>query len=306
MIGIKDIQFLRQETGAGIMDCKNALNETNGDVQQSLTILQEKGFQTVKKKAERTALDGIVCAEVFENRAILLEVNTETDFVANNKEFVCYVEMIAKTIAMYSPNDISSLLECVTEEQGLTVSKLLQKMVLTFGENIVIRRFNILYGNMPIAYMHQNGKYGVILNLAVDCEFDNTILYGIGKELAMQIAAMAPQHISCSHLSDESIAAIKAQIVQEVKEDRNFSNKSPQMIDKIVSGRIEKFYRLNCLMEQAYIRDDDLTVRQFIQTATAGLDAQIDVTEFFRYEKADGLQNREMDNIELARRIANN
>jgi elongation factor Ts len=304
-MSIQDIQFLRQETGAGIMDCKNALTKACGDVQQSLVILQEKGFQIAKKKADRAALEGIAYAEVFSNRAILLEVNTETDFVASNNEFICFVGRIAKTIAQFTPNDISSLLECAIEGQDLTAGELLKKMVLTFGENIVVRRFNILYGDMPVAYMHQKGKYGVILNLAVDCEFDNTRLYGIGKELAMQIAAMDPRYISRFHLSDETMAVIKAQIVQEVEEDKNLGHKPPQLIDKIVSGRIEKFYHLNCLMEQAYIRDDNITVKQFIQTATAGSDVQIDVTGFFRYEKADGLQNKEMDNIEFARQIAN-
>ena len=289
MVNIQDIQFLRQETGAGIMDCKNALNETNGDLQQSIAILQEKGFQMAKKKADRPVLEGIAFANVYGNTAVLLEVNTETDFVATNNEFICYVKQIAKTIAQNKPNDISTLLECIIEEKNLTVSKLLKKMVLTFGENIIIRRFNTLYGDMPVAYMHQNGKYGVILNLALDNEFNNNRLYVIGMELTMQIAAMNPKYISRFHLNNETIADIKSQIVKEVKEDRNLCNKSPQVIDKIVSGRIEKFYNSNSLMEQTYIRDDSVTVEEFIQKETAGFNFHIDVTGFFRYEKSEDL-----------------
>ena len=196
MANIQDIQYLRQETGAGIMDCKNALGQTNGDLQQSIAILQEKGFQMVMKKEDRLVLEGIVYAKVYGNKAVLLEVNTETDFVASNSKFISYVEEIAKIIAKYRSDGIPNLLECVIERKNLTAGELLKKMVMTFGENIVIRRFNILYGDMPIAYMHQNGKYGVILNLAADNEFDNNRLYNIGKELAMQIAAMNPKFIS--------------------------------------------------------------------------------------------------------------
>lgn len=139
MVNIQDIQFLRQETGAEIMDCKNALSQSNGNLQQSIAILQEKGFQMVKKKEDRPVVEGIAYAEVYGNRAVLLEVNTETDFVASNSKFICYVGEIAKTTAKYAPNDISSLLECTIEGKDLTVGKLLKKMVLTFGENIVIR-----------------------------------------------------------------------------------------------------------------------------------------------------------------------
>jgi elongation factor Ts len=306
MMKIQDIQYLRQETGAGIMDCKNALNKANGDLGQALAVLQEQGFQLAKKKADRVTTDGIAYAEVFGNRAVLLEVNTETDFVAGNDEFVSYVKKIAKAIAEHTPGHISSLLECATDEQSLTVGALVQKMTSTFRENIVVRRFEVLSGDAPIAYMHQKGKFGVILNLAADGELDLTGLYGIGKELAMQITAMAPQYISRSHLSDDTKADIKAQIVQEVKGDGDLGQKPPQVIDKIVSGRIEKFYRANCLLEQAYIKDDSITVQQFIQTGAAGSGAQIKVTGFFRYEKGDGLQNEEgIDNCEYARQMAN-
>jgi elongation factor Ts len=305
-MNVQDIQYLRQETGAGIMDCKNALNKANGDLQQCLALLQEQGFQMVRKKADRITTDGIAYAKVFGNRAVLLEVNTETDFVAGNAEFVSCVEKIAQSIAQHTPVDIPSLLECATEAQGLRVGELLQKMTATFREHIVVRRFEALSGDTPIAYMHQKGKFGVILNLAADGNLDRKALYGIGRELAMQITAMAPKHVSRFHLSDNIKADIKAQIVREVKEDGDLGRKPPQVIDKIAAGRIEKFYRANCLLEQAYIKDDSITVQQFMQTAAPGLETQIEVTGFFRYEKADGLQNEDgLNNIEYARQQAN-
>jgi elongation factor Ts len=305
-MNIQNIQYLRQETGAGIMDCKNALNKANGDLQRAMAVLQEQGFQLAKKKADRITTDGIAYAEVFGNRAVLLEVNTETDFVAGNDEFVSYVKKIARAIADHMPGDIPSLLECATEAPGLTVGDLLQKMTATFRENIVVRRFEVLSGDTPIAYMHQKGKFGVILNLAADGELNRTGLYGIGRELAMQITAMAPQYVSRCHLSDATKAEIKAQIVREVKEDGDLGHKPPQVVDKIVSGRIEKFYRANCLLEQAYIKDDSITVQQFMQSAAAASGAQIEVTGFFRYEKADGLQNEAgINNCAYARQMAN-
>lgn len=303
-MNIQDIQYLRQETGAGIMDCKNALNEASGDVQQSLAILQAKGFQVAQKKADRAVLEGIAYAETFENLAVLLEVNTETDFVAGNDQFIAGVKKIAQTIAQQQPDDIYSLLASPIEGQDLSVNELVQKMVLTFRENIVIRRFDIINGVLPIAYMHQKGKYGVILNLATDGEFDSTRLNLLGKELAMQIAAMAPQFVSRFHLSDAAMAEIKAQIVQEVTADDNLSRKAQSIIDKIIAGRIEKFYRSHCLLEQAFVRDDSITVKQFIQTATAGSDVQIEVTGLFRYERAEGLRGAGASNVELARQMA--
>jgi elongation factor Ts len=303
---IQDIQYLRQETGAGIMDCKNALSKTNGDLQQALAVLQEQGFQLAKKKADRVTTDGIAYAEVFGNRAILLEVNTETDFVSGNDEFVSYVKKIAKAIAEHTPGDVDSLLECTTEAPGLTVGALLQKMTSTFRENIVVRRFEVLAGDTPVAYMHQKGRFGVILNIMTDGDLDHYVLYGIGKELAMQITAMSPQFVSRFHLSDDTKADIKAQIVREIEEDGDLGHKPPQVIDKIVSGRIEKFYRANCLLEQDYIKDDSITVQQFMQTAAPGSGAQIKVTGFFRYEKADGLQSEEgINNCAYARQVAN-
>lgn len=303
-MNIQDIQYLRQETGAGIMDCKNILIETDGDIQESLAILRQKGFHLAQKKAERTASDGIAYAGVYGSKAVLVEVNTETDFVAGNSEFIRHVEAIAKAIAEYTPNDLDSLMQCVTEYQGLTVSALLQKMVLTFDEKMVIRRFNVFDGDIPIAYMHQKGTYGVILSLVVDSKCNETELGRIGKELGMQIAAMAPLYICRSHISDETRADIAAAIVQEVQEDENLNHKSPQVLDKVVAGRIEKYFLSKCLMEQAYIRDDRITVNQFLQRSGAGLGVQIDVSRFCRYERAEGLHNKEMSNIEMARQMS--
>lgn len=304
-MNIQDIQYLRQETGAGIMDCKNALSHANGDIQQSLVILREKGFQLVKKKAERAAADGIAYAEVFGDRAVLLEVNTETDFVSGNDEFISYVRKIAQAIARHTPEDAAGLMGCALEGQEMTVADLVQRMVLTFRENIVIRRFEVLYGDILYAYMHQKGRYGVILSLAADRSCDHARIAEIGKELAMQIAAMAPLYVSRSHLTGDAAADILTQIVQEVAEDDTLAGKPHEVIGRIVSGRVEKYYRTYCLMEQAYIKDDSITVQLYLQKTRTEIGGQLQVMQFFRYKKAEGLQDDEApDNLAYARQMA--
>lgn len=300
----QDIQYLRQETGAGIMACKNALLEARGDLQQSIVILHKKGFKAIEKKSERTAADGIAYAGVYGNQAVLVEVNTETDFVAGNSQFIGYVEMIAKAVATHTPANIATLVQCPAEYQDFTVGDLLSKMAFTFGEKIVLRRFNTLIGDIPIAYMHLKGKYGVIVDLAVEGDCDEKTLRGFGKELGMQIAAMAPLHVSRLQIDDKIRGTIKAAIVQQVKDDESLKNKPPQVENKIIEGRIEKYYRSKCLLEQAYIRNDSITVQQFLQAAGAKSGIIIEVKEFYRYEKGEGLQNIEMSGAKPALQIA--
>jgi elongation factor Ts len=300
-----DLIFLRQETGAGVMECQRALRQTNGDVAQSLTILRESGLQLASKKADRATKDGIAYAAVFGHRGVILEVNTETDFVAGNQAFISYVARIAQSIAEHRPDDIAGLMESRAAADGTTVRELVQKMVLSFRENIVLRRFAVLEGDMPVAFMHQNGKYGVILALEVEGNIDGRILEDMGRELAMQIAAMAPQHISRAHLRSEALDDMISQIREEVSADPSLSQKSPQVQENIVAGRIYKFYRTNCLLEQAYIRDDTISVDQFLKRASAGFEATVNVTGFFRYEKAEGLNSEdEMSNSAIPRWIA--
>lgn len=304
-MNIQDIQYLRQETGAGMMDCKNALLKAKGDLQQSLMILQEMGFQLAQKKEARAAADGIAYARVYDNRAVLVEVNTETDFVSTNAEFIAYVERIAGTIAQLLPDTISALLLCQIPGQDLTVTELLQKMVLTFREKIEIRRFEVWTGELLFAYMHQNGRYGVILKLTAEGPSDHNSVQDIGKELVLQIAAMAPRYISRSYISEQTRAAIKARFAEEITADPKLSSKTPQQIEKIISGKAEKFYHSNCLLEQKYIKDDSLTVKEYIQQASAGLGVQIDIAGFCRYEKAEGMQDTDGQNIlAFARQMA--
>jgi len=288
-MNIEKIRLLRQETGAGLMDCKNALIEANGDDQHAMALLFEKGFHLAKKKAERVAADGIAYARVFGDRAVLLAVNSETDFTAGHPAFLSFVAVLAEVIARQMPKDIDDLMSCFVEEQGKTVAELLQKMILRFRENLVIRGFETLTGPMPIAYMHQNGRIGVILNLSDHGSSDRESIRSIGMEIAMQIAAMHPRFVSRSELTAETILSIRQEITEAVNEDEGLRSKPSQVRDKIVNGRLEKYFATNCLMEQASIRDDSWTVRQYIDTMAGQTIGRINVTQFYRFEKGEGL-----------------
>lgn len=302
---IKDIKYLRQETGAGIMECKDALSKTGGQVTEALAILQERALQIARKKSSRPALEGIAYAKVFGHRAVLLEVNVETDFVSGNANFVSGVAKIAETIARYQPGDVASLLACPIGTGDLSVKDFGQKMVHTFGENIVIRRFEVLQGDHPIAYMHQNGKYGVILNLAAEGDLEVDSLNRIGSELALQIAALAPQYVSRFDLSEAVAADIRRQIAVAIEQDEGLTHKPSAVRKSIATGRMDKYFRNKCLLEQRYIRDDSLSVQQFLHQASSGKNAQVKVTGFFRYEMAEGLDpDPETDHLEFARQLA--
>lgn len=289
-MNIADIQMLRKETGASLVDCRNALTASHGDVQQAMESLFEKGIRLVEKKSERVAADGIAFAKVFGDRAVLLEVNTETDFVAGNETFKDQVETIAQAIAEAQTPDLKGLKGVRLPRQEMTVGDLLQKMILTFGEKIVIRRFEVLKGSKLFAYMHQNGKIGVIFGLDVTGQDNPLLKQQIAKEIALQIASMSPQFVSRDRLDQAEIESIRQQIETELSTDETLKGKPAAVRERIASGRFEKYFKTHALLEQDSIRDDSLTVRQFIDSLIGQHQMEIDVTGFHRYEKAEGIE----------------
>ncbi len=288
-MSLENIKILRQETGAGVLDCRQALHTANDDLKIAMSILIEKGFHLAQKKETRVAADGIAFAGVYGQRAVLLEISSESDFVAGNALFIANAEQIARAIAKYNPTDLEQLLQCPSDDPDLTVRQLTQKMVLMFNEKIVIRRFQILNGDFPIAFMHQNGKYGVILNLSVDRPIEASALQLIGKEIAMQIAAMQPKYLTREQIQPAALAAVKAQLQTELELEQAMHKKPPAVLAKILQGRLEKFYRESCLLEQQTIKDDSITVAQYLAAAGSSLHSRIQVTEFYRYQKAEEL-----------------
>lgn len=325
-LNLESIRLLREKTGAGLMDCRQALTAAAGDIQLALAVLREKGFEAAARKSERVAVEGIAHAAVFGERAVLLEVNTETDFAAGNTMFANGVARIAAAIARANPVDLAALLACPADGEEATVGDLLQKMILTFRENIVIRRFVTLTGTWPFAYMHQNGKFGVILSLEVTAAGDGGHSAGaggekplaaselttewwdrlnqLGIELAMQIAAMAPRFVSREALGEAGQRDIQVQIEAEIAADEQLQRKPDAVRTRIAAGRLEKHFATFGLLDQPYMRDDTLTVRAWLEQTTAGWPIHIGISGFSRYARGEGAGGAEASAAEYARQLA--
>lgn len=305
-INIEAIKSLREKTQAGIMDCKTALVEATGDIARATELLLERGFKIAEKKAERTAIDGVAYADVINGHAVMIEVNTESDFVAGNEHFMQDVRGIARAIGENNPADMEEALQCTAAgEPTQTVQEILQGMSLAFREKIVFRRFGVLEGAMPFAYTHMKGQLGVILTLSSSSPLAEDVWCPIAKELAFQIAASAPQYVSRDRISADERAQIEAAIAGELLEDDSAQRKPQAIREKILTGRIEKYYRTHCLLEQAYIKAPEMTVEAYLQTACGGEKLQVTVENFLRYQKAEGLQRDEgQSNQAFARQIS--
>jgi elongation factor Ts len=294
----KDVQILREKTGCGMMDCKKALQSSEGDMDKAIEFLREKGLAAAAKKAGRIAAEGIVFAEIdnASKVGIILEVNTETDFVASNESFQDFVKTCAKTIEIGNPADVDALLELKAEGSEMTIAELLREKVLTIGENIKIRRFVRLEGDL-VTYVHGGGRIGVIV------KFDTDVASKPGfeeysKDVAMQIAAINPQY-----LDKQSVPADVVEEEKKVLTLQAISEGKPQNIaEKIVMGRISKFYKDICLVEQDFVKNADITISKYTDETAKSLGGKIKITQFLRFEKGEGLQKRE-DNF--AEEIAN-
>lgn len=285
----KDVQALREKTGCGMMDCKKALQSAEGDMDKAIEFLREKGIAAVAKKSGRIAAEGVVYAAVDAAKkvGVLLEVNAETDFVASNEKFQDFVKNCADTVIDGNPADVDALLALKAVGSDLTVANLLQEKVLTIGENIKVRRFERLEGDL-VTYIHGGGRIGVIV------KFDTDVASKPGfeeysKNIAMQIAAINPPYLDRESVPAEVIEEEKKILtVQAVNEGK------PQNIaEKIVGGRISKFYKEMCLVEQDYVKDGELTVAKYTEKTAKELGGSIKITRFVRYEKGEGLQKRE-------------
>lgn len=284
----KDVQSLRERTGCGMMDCKKALTEADGDMEKAIELLREKGLAAAAKKAGRIAAEGLVVSVVDEAKkaGVVLEVNAETDFVAKNAEFVNFVNAIAKTILEESPADVETLENCTLCGSEHTVAEELRDKILTIGENMKIRRFQRFEGDL-VSYVHGDGRIGVMVafdtDLAGKPEFT-----ACGKDVAMQIAAANPQYLDR--------ASVPADVVDKEKEILTVQamneGKPANIAEKMVMGRINKFFKEVCLLDQEFIKDGDLTVAKYIDKVAKELGGKIAVTSFARFEKGEGLEKR--------------
>ena len=285
----KDVQALREKTGCGMMDCKKALVATDGNMDAAVDFLREKGLASQAKKADRIAAEGTVCAIVDGNVGAVIEMNAETDFVSNGEPFKALAEKITKIVIEKNPADLDALLK--TEKDGQTVEEMVQELFLALRENIKVRRFERYEGKV-VSYVHGGGKIGVLVNFDTDIAADNAELIAAGKNIAMQIAAMNPAYLDEASVPAEVIEKEKEILIAQMKEDPKMANKPEMVLAKIVDGKIGKYYKENCLVEQQYVIDGDLTVGKYIDSVAKALGADIKVASFVRFEKGEGIEKR--------------
>ncbi len=291
----KDVQALREKTGVGMMDCKKALVESDGDMDKAIDFLREKGLAAAVKKAGRIAAEGVVLAYNDEAKKIgvVVEVNSETDFVAKNEEFKSFVLDIAKTIADQNPADVETLLTLKLNGSDRTVEENRQDKVLSIGENMNIRRF-VRKEGVVSTYVHGGGTVGVMVEFDVDdATAANDAFKAMGKDVAMQIAAMSPQYLNEASVPAEAVEHEKAILSVQIQEDEKMKNKPEKVIEGIIKGKIAKFYKEVCLLDQQFVKDGDLNVKQYVDSVAKEIGAGITVTGFTRFAKGEGLQKKE-------------
>ncbi len=295
-ITAKQVSDLRAKTGCGMMDCKKALVEANGDFDEAIKLLREKGLAVAAKKADRIAAEGLVDIEFNEagDKAAMIEVNCETDFVAKNASFQAFVKDLLKIILANGPKTVEEL-NGMKYNDTMTVEQALKDKVFQIGENISIRRFLTVEGTLS-SYIHGKGTMGVIIKFqADDAAKNNPGFAEMAKNIALQNAAMTPTYVDKDSVPASVIDEEKEVLMAQIKNDESNANKPQQIIEKMVNGRIGKFYEQNCLTEQSYVKDDKMTVGQYVAACAKEFGGSIKIDSFYRYERGEGLQKREDD-----------
>ena len=292
----QDVKALREKTGCGMMDCKKALTAADGDMDAAIDFLREQGLAKQAKKASRVAAEGIAFAMTSDDntKGVVIEVNAETDFVAKNADFQAFVKTCALTVLNNAPADVEALLALKAEGSEMTVAELLQEKVLTIGENIQIRRFERFEGPC-VAYVHAGGKIGVLVNFETDADPADPAFVAYGKDVAMQIAALNTSYLDRNSVPADVIAHEKEIMVAQMKQDPKMANKPEQVLSKIVEGKIGKFYKENCLVDQEFVKDSSLTVGKYTEMTAKQLGVSISIKKFVRFEKGEGIEKKQDD-----------
>ena len=286
-----DVKNLREMTGVGMMDCKKALVATDGDMDKAVEWLREKGMAASVKKAGRVAAEGMAYAAVIDGVGVVVEVNAETDFVGKNEKFVDFVKGVAATAAKENPADLDALMECKYNGTDLTVTQQQQEMVLVIGENIKVRRFARFEGGVCVPYVHAGGKIGVLVNLETDLPAEK--VEEAGKDVAMQIAALNPRFWDKAQVTQEVLDEEKKIMMAQMENDPKMASKPEQVREKIVLGKLNKFYTENCLLQQEFVKDGDLTVEKYLASAAKALGGTITFKDAVRFEKGEGIEKKQ-------------
>lgn len=291
----QDVKTLREQTGCGMMDCKKALTEADGNFEKAVEYLREKGLAAAQKKAGRIAAEGMVYATVCSECkvGVALEVNAETDFVAKNELFQTFVKDVAAVVMKENPADVEALLACKLGEG--TVEDALKEKILVIGENIKIRRFERMEG-VCAAYIHAGGTHAVLVNFETSDEIAAKPEFGVyGKDIAMQIAAANPGYVCEAEVPQSVLDKEKEILLVQISNDPKNANKPDNIKEKMVQGKIGKFYKENCLLDQEFVKDSELSVAKYTEKTAKELGGEIKIVKFVRYEKGEGLEKREDD-----------
>ncbi|MDE5884429.1 MAG: translation elongation factor Ts [Oscillospiraceae bacterium] len=295
-ITVKDINELRQMTGAGIMDCKKALTEAEGDKDKAVQLLREKGLATQAKKAGRVAAEGLALALVSEDHKIgaVVEVNIETDFAAKNPKFKEFVESVAKTVIAQNPADVETLKATVIDGGSVTVAEALQELFLSVRENIQIRRFARLEGDAVVAYVHQGGQAGVLTAAKTEAGAAPAVLEAL-KDCDFQVAAMHPDYLVREDVPDSRIEEEREIIMKQMEEDPAMMKKPEQVRAGIAKGKLGKIYSELCLMEQTFVKDNKMTVKQYVDSKAKETGSAIEITGYVCFELGEGIEKKSDD-----------
>ena len=292
------VKELREMTGAGMMDCKKALAATDGDMDKAVEFLREKGLAGAEKKAGRIAAEGIVATALTEDekKAVVVEVNAETDFVAKNAKFQAYVAQVAAQALTTTAADMDTFMaEKWAADETLTVKEALSSQISIIGENMNIRRFKqvVEENGVVVSYIHAGGRIGVLVD--VETSVVNDAVKEMGKNIAMQIAALNPKYTSRDEVSAEFIEHEKSILMAQIQNDPKEASKPEKVIQGMIQGRINKEMKEICLLDQTYVKAEDgkQSVAQYVAQVAKENGAKIQIKGFVRYETGDGLEKKE-------------
>ena len=294
-ISAKDVMELRKQTDCGMMECKKALTEADGNFEKAIEILRERGLATAAKKAGRIAAEGMVYADYCPECkvGVVIEVNAETDFVAKNDKFVDFVKKATKVIMEQNPADVETLMNCKMGDE--TVDQALKELILVIKENIKVRRFT-RYEGVCSAYVHGGGTHGILVNFettnGIEAK-DEFVAYG--KDIAMQVAAANPSYVDEASVHAEVVAKEKEIMLVQMSQDPKNANKPEAVKQKMIEGKIKKFFKENCLVDQEFVKDGDLSVAQYTAKVAKDLGGDIKIVKFARFQKGEGLEKRADD-----------
>ena len=292
----KDVMALREKTGVGMMDCKKALESSDGDMDKAIDYLREKGLAKQAKKASRVAAEGMAYATVDYDKkvGVVVEVNAETDFAAKSDKFVEFVKEVAQVIIDRNPADVDALM-AADAGNGQTMADVLRDKVMVIGENLSVRRF-IRYEGDCVAYVHGAGRIGVLVQFEADAAASGSdALIECGKDVAMQIAALNAPYLDQASVPADVVAHEKEVQLALIKNDPKNANKPENILEKMIEGKLKKYFQENCLMLQAFVKDGNLSVQQYVEQQAKAAGGDMRLVAFSRFEKGEGLQKREDD-----------